>query len=108
MVPDQPCINMMVMKLMALRSTQRKKTTGAWFRIVAFRWLHYRANKIPPIWEIDFVKFKIPLFLCKWVENRRGVKREEDGMLLVDFNRQGYKDDPFVLAKQAKQVLDLI
>jgi hypothetical protein len=32
------------------------------------------------------MKFKIPLFLCKWIENRRGVKKDKEGFISVDFN----------------------
>ena len=59
---------------------------------------------IEEIWELDYVKFRIPLFKCKWIDNGRGVQRDEDGFVTVDFDRLGYRDDPFILAKQAKQV----
>ncbi|XP_078161127.1 uncharacterized protein LOC144556620 [Carex rostrata] len=59
---------------------------------------------IEEIWELDYRTFKIPLFLCKWIDNRKGVKVDNDGFTLVDFNKLGYKDDPFILARQATQV----
>ena len=59
---------------------------------------------VEEIWELDYRKFDIPLFMCKWVDNRRGVKVDEDGFILVDFSKAGYKDDPFILARQATQV----
>jgi Domain of unknown function (DUF4216)/Domain of unknown function (DUF4218) len=60
---------------------------------------------IEEIWELDFMKFRIPLFLCKWIENRRGVKKDKEGFISVDFNRLGYQHDPFILAnREAKQV----
>ena len=43
------------------------------------------------------------MFRCQWVEDR-GVKVDNDGFTLVDFNKVGYVDDPFILAKQATQV----
>ncbi|WP_284209401.1 DUF4216 domain-containing protein, partial [Chitiniphilus shinanonensis] len=63
---------------------------------------------IEEIWELDYVKFKIPLFYCKWIDNGRGVQRDEDGFVTVDFSRLGYHDDPFILAKQAKQVFYVV
>lgn len=63
---------------------------------------------IEEIWEVDYVKFKIPLFYCKWIDNGRGVQRDEDGFVTVDFSRLGYHDDPFILAKQAKQVFYVV
>ena len=59
---------------------------------------------IEEIWELDYRRFKVPLFMCKWVDNRRGVKVDDDDFILVDFNKAGYKDDPFILARQAAQV----
>ncbi|XP_019184592.1 PREDICTED: uncharacterized protein LOC109179541 [Ipomoea nil] len=59
---------------------------------------------IEEIWELDYKVFKIPLFKCSWVDNRRGVRIDELGFTLVDFERLGYHDDPFILASQAKQV----
>ena len=59
---------------------------------------------IEEIWELDYVVLKIPVFSCKWIENRHGVRRDKDGFTLVNFDRLGYQHDPFILAKQAKQV----
>ncbi|XP_019189401.1 PREDICTED: uncharacterized protein LOC109183793 [Ipomoea nil] len=59
---------------------------------------------IEEIWELDYKVFKIPLFRCSWVDNRRGVRIDELGFTLVDFERLGYHDEPFILASQAKQV----
>jgi hypothetical protein len=59
---------------------------------------------IEEIWELDYMVFKMPIFLCKWIENRRGVRCDKEGFTSVDFNRLGYEHDPFILAKQAKQV----
>jgi Domain of unknown function (DUF4216) len=52
------------------------------------------------------MKFRISLFLCKWIENWRGIKKDKDEFISVDFNRLGYQNDAFKLAnKEAKQVL---
>ncbi|XP_074323287.1 uncharacterized protein LOC141660222 [Apium graveolens] len=59
---------------------------------------------IEEIWEIDYKDFKVALFKCKWFDIRRGVRVDESGFTLVDFNRFGHEDDPFILATQVKQV----
>jgi Domain of unknown function (DUF4216) len=60
---------------------------------------------IEKIWELNFMKFRIPLFLCKWIKNRRGVKKDKEGFISVDFNQLGYQYDPFILVnREAKQV----
>ena len=40
---------------------------------------------IEEIWEVSYTKFSIPLFKCKWVDNKNGVRIDESGMTLVDF-----------------------
>jgi len=40
---------------------------------------------IEEIWEVDFTKFFVSIFKCKWVENKSGVKIDESGFTLVDF-----------------------
>ncbi|XP_019166811.1 PREDICTED: uncharacterized protein LOC109162589 [Ipomoea nil] len=59
---------------------------------------------IEDIWCLDYIMFRIPLFWCSWVDNRRGVRIDELGFTLVDFDQLGYQDEPFILASQAKQV----
>lgn len=44
------------------------------------------------------------VFGCKWVENNNGVKVDDHGFIKVDFNRVGYRDEPFILPSQARQV----
>jgi hypothetical protein len=59
---------------------------------------------IQEIWELSYSSFTIPLFRCKWVNNRTGVKVDEHGFTLVDLTTDGYKSEPFILATQATQV----
>ena len=40
---------------------------------------------IEEIWEIDYTKFSVPVFKCKWVDNKSGVKIDDSGFTLVDF-----------------------
>ena len=47
----------------------------------------------------------IPLFWCQWVSKAGGgVTIDLYGMTIVDFKKIGYKDEPFVLAKDVAQV----
>jgi len=81
--------------LVALASTDKNKSESF------YGW-------IEEIWELDYVKFRIPLFYCKWIDNRRGVRKDENGFVSVDFSKLGYHDDPFILAKQTKQVFYVV
>ena len=46
--------------------------------------------------------FCVPMFRCKWVKNNNGMKVDELGFILVDLNKEGHKEDTFILASQAK------
>ncbi|KAL5563273.1 hypothetical protein UlMin_033020 [Ulmus minor] len=59
---------------------------------------------IEDIWELNYTQFKIPIFRCKWVDNKDGVKVDENGFTLVDLNKEGDPNDQFIFASQAKQV----
>ncbi|GAU41482.1 hypothetical protein TSUD_239580 [Trifolium subterraneum] len=59
---------------------------------------------IEHIWELDYSCFKVPVFGCKWVDNKYGIQVDDFGFMKVDLNRVGYKDEPFILASQAHQV----
>jgi hypothetical protein len=61
-------------------------------------------GQIQEIWELDFHGFKIPLFCCTWVDGIKGVVQDMYGFINVDLNREGYKLEPFVLAKHIAQV----
>jgi len=39
---------------------------------------------IEEIWKIDYVKFRVPVFKCKWVDNNIGVHVDDLGFTLVD------------------------
>nr|ABA98798.1 transposon protein, putative, CACTA, En/Spm sub-class [Oryza sativa Japonica Group] len=60
---------------------------------------------IESIWELDYRVLKVPLLRCKWVRIPRGLKVDKHGMIIVDLNDVGYKDEPFMLAKSFKQIL---
>ncbi|XP_071688248.1 uncharacterized protein [Rutidosis leptorrhynchoides] len=60
---------------------------------------------IQEIWELDFGDlYTIPLFKCKWVANDRGVQVDEDSFTTVNLSTNGYKEEPFILAKLVTQV----
>ncbi|CAL5392138.1 unnamed protein product [Camellia sinensis] len=49
------------------------------------------------------------LFMCNWIDNNKGLKRDDFGFTLVNFNHLLYakkqdSDEPFILASQAQQV----
>ena len=56
------------------------------------------------IWEVNYIKFSVPVFKCKWVNNKTGAYVDESGTTLVDFRKIGYHDEPFIMAYQASQV----
>jgi hypothetical protein len=56
------------------------------------------------IWELHFHGFKIPLFRCNWVDGIKGVVQDMYEFISVDLNCQGYKSEPFMLAKHVAQV----
>jgi len=59
---------------------------------------------IEEIWEVDYVKFRVPVFKCKWADSNTGVHVDDLGFTLVDHAKIGYKEDPFIMAYQEKQV----
>ena len=59
---------------------------------------------IEEIWELDYCAFRTPVFKCAWIDDNSGVKRDDLGFTLVDLKKLGSKNEPFILASQAKQV----
>ena len=59
---------------------------------------------IEDIWLLDYCSFKIPVFKCQWAKSDGGVMVDELGFTLVDLERKGHKDEPFILATQGKHV----
>jgi hypothetical protein len=60
--------------------------------------------QIEEICELDFHGFKISLFRCTWVDGIKGVVQDKYRFISVDLNHQGYKLEPFVLAKHIAQL----
>jgi hypothetical protein len=61
-------------------------------------------GQIQEIWELDFHGFKILLFRCNWVDANKGVVKDNYEFIIIDLNSQGYKSEPFMLAKHVAQV----
>ena len=60
---------------------------------------------IEEIWELDYGPLKISLFWCQWVKlTGGGVTTDNYGTTIVDLNKIGYIDEPFVLANDVTQV----
>ena len=54
--------------------------------------------------ELDYIQFRVLVFKCNWVNGTSGVHRDQLGFTLVDLNKVGYKDEPFIMVEQARQV----
>nr|XP_017239583.1 PREDICTED: uncharacterized protein LOC108212368 [Daucus carota subsp. sativus] len=65
---------------------------------------HTYYGVITSIWELDYNEFRVPIFHCNWVDMNRGVKVDDLGYTLVNLQKLGYVNDPFVLGKHVKQV----
>jgi hypothetical protein len=61
-------------------------------------------GQIQEICELDFDGFKIPFFCCTWIDGIKGVVQDKYMFISIDLDRQGYKSEPFMLAKYVSQV----
>ncbi|KAL2934192.1 Protease HtpX-like protein 2, partial [Bienertia sinuspersici] len=60
---------------------------------------------IEEICELVYSGFTIPVFKCIWVDNNTGVEHDAlSGSTIVNFDKEGHKEDPYILANQVKQV----
>lgn len=60
-------------------------------------------GRILEIWDLDYRTFTVPVFMCEWVDSR-GVKKDDLGFTVVNFDRLGQRSEPFILPSQARQV----
>jgi hypothetical protein len=58
---------------------------------------------IEEIWVLEYGELKVPLFRCKCIRPR-AVSMNKDGVTTVDLNSMGYREEPFVWAKDVVQV----
>jgi hypothetical protein len=57
------------------------------------------------MWELEYGPLNIPLFLCQWVKlTGGGIRKDQYGMTIVDLTKIGFKDEPFILAKNVHHV----
>ncbi|KAL6322989.1 hypothetical protein AAG906_023606 [Vitis piasezkii] len=49
------------------------------------KWIAHRPSHY--IRDLDYTMFRIPVFKCDWVDNRNGIKVDDHGFTLVDFNK---------------------
>jgi len=61
---------------------------------------------IEEIWELNYVKFTVCVFKCKWVDNNTGVQTDDVGFTLVDLKKLAYQNDPFIMGEQTLYVQD--
>jgi len=59
---------------------------------------------IQEILEVDYSDFRVPVFKCQWVNGNIGVNQDEMGFTLVDLQKVAYKDEPFIIAEQGRQM----
>ena len=59
---------------------------------------------IEEIWQLNYVKFTIYVFKCKWADNNTGVWTDDVGFTLVNLKKLAYQNDPFIMVEQANQV----
>jgi len=59
---------------------------------------------IQEIWELYYGEFRVHVFKCQWVNGNVGVHQDKMGFTLVDLERVCYKDEPFFMVAQPRQV----
>ena len=59
---------------------------------------------IEDILELNYCEFRVSVFKCQWVNRNTRVWQDKMGFTLVDLQKVGYNDDPFIMAVQARQV----
>ena len=59
---------------------------------------------IEEIWELNYVKFTVCLFKCKWIDSNMGVWTDDFKFTLVDLKKLAYQNESFIMTEQAKQV----
>ena len=59
---------------------------------------------IEEIWEVNYVKFSVCVFKCKWVDSNIGVRIDDLRFTLVDLKKLAYQNEPFIMTEQAKHV----
>ena len=59
---------------------------------------------IKEIQKLNYVKFTVCVFKCKWVDNNISVQTDDFGYTLVYMKKLAYQNEPFIMEEIAKQV----
>ncbi|KAL6315961.1 hypothetical protein AAG906_014886 [Vitis piasezkii] len=65
---------------------------------------HYHTKERDDLRATQNSGVSIVATIMQIVDNKNGIRVDDLGFTLVDFNKMAYKSDPFILASQAKQV----
>ena len=59
---------------------------------------------IDEIWELNYVKFTVCVFKCKWVGSNTGLRTDDIGFTLVDLKKLGYHNERWYVVLQGKTI----
>ena len=62
---------------------------------------------IKVIWKLNYFKFTMCVFKCKWVDSNIDVRNDDFRFTLVDVKKLAYQNELFIMAEQAKHVFDV-
>ena len=54
---------------------------------------------IEEILELNYVKFTLCVFKCKWVDSNMGVQTDDFRFTLVDLKKLAYKNESFIMTE---------
>jgi len=57
---------------------------------------------IEKIWELNYVKFIVCVFKCKWINSNISMQTDDFGFTLVDLKKLAYQNVPYIMVEQAK------
>ena len=52
---------------------------------------------IEEIWDLNYVKFDVCVFKCKYVDSNMGVGTDDFGFTQVDLKKLAYHNEPFIM-----------
>jgi len=107
-------INMMSFYTMTEDEKSTMQNSGVTFKAESMHFASLKDNNplmatlsyfgvIEEILEVDSLKFRVPVFKCKWVDCNTGVHVDDLGFTLVDLTKIAWKKDPFIMAYQEKK-----
>jgi len=54
---------------------------------------------IEEIWEVNYVKFSVCVFKCKWIDSNIGVRTNDFGFTLVDLKKLAYQNESLIMVE---------